>query len=599
MSNDEITFSCSSCGVELKVPSTFAGVTGPCPGCQASITAPFPSKSPDTPTPSPHEKTDTSSEQTTPSQPSPPTPSATEVTATASSPTPQAEPPSTSSPAEVEPAPANKTFPSSPSEVAARQENKTSIPPKRGEVELPRSLAADSSSAFPSTLIPLTESSTQNTRGQDQAPAPESSVPAFQAPPQTSPPRGVTPPPPPSNDPPVTETASAPLAPPQVSAPSIPQPEPQPGQSSYTIPQPVAAGPPPTQTPVPQPSQAPRPTAAPPAPVAAPPVPGGLSTFTATPPAGSAPEQAAPAKRKLNILRLVIPVLFIVLCVIAVYLVTDVLRTVAGDRSKDLTDEIARQEIPNSAARSQARENGNILNSTAAQNGFSKLPTRLDSVSADVPSVDPATLYVEGEAPPSTRLRDSLDAPLELEEDHAKPSEVLSLFLTATSLEERKKFLSRSKRSQAELAASSLAKPLPEVIHSRLLHYMINEEERHTEHFFEVSFEKVKGERPALILVQVNDWGDGQCKVHTDAFLDLFEDSLSAYAAKPVDETRTFHVIADAYKHCFDEIIPGWDKKSFLKLRNHPRMSPKLIAYFDRNSQLANEISQPEALPWG
>jgi len=40
--NETITFTCQSCLIELQVPSSLAGVTGPCPNCQASITAPHP-----------------------------------------------------------------------------------------------------------------------------------------------------------------------------------------------------------------------------------------------------------------------------------------------------------------------------------------------------------------------------------------------------------------------------------------------------------------------------------------------------------------------------------------------------------------------------
>lgn len=36
-----------------------------------------------------------------------------------------------------------------------------------------------------------------------------------------------------------------------------------------------------------------------------------------------------------------------------------------------------------------------------------------------------------------------------------------------------------------------------------------------------------------------------------------------------------------------------------LKLRTHPRRYPSLIAYFGRVSPLVDEISAPDALPWG
>jgi hypothetical protein len=239
-----------------------------------------------------------------------------------------------------------------------------------------------------------------------------------------------------------------------------------------------------------------------------------------------------------------------------------------------------------------------LLDPASPKSAFSQIPDRLDPVSADL---DQGDLFVEGEAPPSSLLQKNTtpEEPISFEFNPDVPAEILEDFLNATTFEERKKFLSPSTRSDAELSASSLSKPLPEVLHSRLLHYMVNEAERHTEHFFEVSFQKIPGERPYPILIQINDWGDGNCQVHTDAFLDLFDDALSQFSTKPVAGTKTFHVTADAYKHCFDEIIPDWDHKSFLKLRNHPRMPPRLIAYFNRKSPLADKISSPGALPWG
>ncbi len=40
MANEPITFYCPACGVQLTIPMSLAGVTGPCPSCQAQIQAP-------------------------------------------------------------------------------------------------------------------------------------------------------------------------------------------------------------------------------------------------------------------------------------------------------------------------------------------------------------------------------------------------------------------------------------------------------------------------------------------------------------------------------------------------------------------------------
>lgn len=41
MASPTISFCCSTCGVRLTVPSSLAGVEGPCPGCRTTIRAPF------------------------------------------------------------------------------------------------------------------------------------------------------------------------------------------------------------------------------------------------------------------------------------------------------------------------------------------------------------------------------------------------------------------------------------------------------------------------------------------------------------------------------------------------------------------------------
>ena len=42
MANESITFHCPACGIKLTVPSSLAGITGPCPTCRTLIQAPIP-----------------------------------------------------------------------------------------------------------------------------------------------------------------------------------------------------------------------------------------------------------------------------------------------------------------------------------------------------------------------------------------------------------------------------------------------------------------------------------------------------------------------------------------------------------------------------
>jgi hypothetical protein len=232
----------------------------------------------------------------------------------------------------------------------------------------------------------------------------------------------------------------------------------------------------------------------------------------------------------------------------------------------------------------------------------SPVPVRTSSREG-VPPIESQDLNVEGQLPQTPAIH--LDAQSPVNESATSsgagpgPAEVLDLFLKATSIDERRPYMTPSKRAPEDLAQSCLATPLPEVINIRSFHLMADRAERHTEHFYEVAFERVPGQRAVPFLVQLNDWGDGDIRVHADAFIDLYENKIGAFASAPTEEAQTFHVVADAYKHCFDEEIPDWDKKSFLKLRFHPRVAPKLHAYFNRNSPIAEAIAQPNVLPWG
>jgi hypothetical protein len=179
----------------------------------------------------------------------------------------------------------------------------------------------------------------------------------------------------------------------------------------------------------------------------------------------------------------------------------------------------------------------------------------------------------------------------------SKPDGVLRKFLAATTLAERRPYMTPSRRSETELATGPLSKALPEVVRQHSNHYMKDSSEKHSEHFFEVSFDHNPEETPVPIMVQLNEWGDGKFKIHTDAFLDLYHDEMAIFGLKPVPGERTFHVIADAYKTCYDDGIPEPGKKSYIKLRQHQNITPRLTAYFASQAPLAEHFEN--ALPWG
>ena len=134
---------------------------------------------------------------------------------------------------------------------------------------------------------------------------------------------------------------------------------------------------------------------------------------------------------------------------------------------------------------------------------------------------------------------------------------------------------------------------------AQLLNYIKDKSDKHNERFFEVSFDRGSAITPIPILVQVTEQDDGRMQVHTDAFLDLYNDEMALFGAVPIKGERTFHTIADAYKRCFEDNIPGSANKSYIKLRQHEQVTPRLQAYFEKSSEIATQLSQPNGLPWG
>ena len=333
--------------------------------------------------------------------------------------------------------------------------------------------------------------------------------------------------------------------------------------------------------------------------------------------AGQKEEQAAaesPAKASQRRLRwpgVVFPLLFLVLAAIMVYLVLDLSELLPhSKRYKNLPalpqgkpEPLNAQNAPKGDPVAPAVHQ--VSPSSATQDGgpgpeIDAAPDSGDSKVSN-PLIEDIDRAVEGEValPPLIDLNPSRNALPEQNDTPPEPGEALALFLGAKTLAERQPYMTRSGRSEAELSRSPLARELPPTLRQRILPYIKDNSDEHTEHFFEVSFERDPANPSIPLLVQVSEGEDGHMVVHTDAFLDLYNDELAQFGAVPVKGERTFHVIADAYKRCFEDRIPGADSKSFIKLRQHEQITPRLLAYFEQSSEVSKQISQSDGLLWG
>lgn len=200
-------------------------------------------------------------------------------------------------------------------------------------------------------------------------------------------------------------------------------------------------------------------------------------------------------------------------------------------------------------------------------NGFSR--------SAD-PSpvvIEPAPDFPEGMEPvsPSTLAR-----------------EVLMKFLAAKTLEERLPMI-ETKTPQAELAASCLARPLPEVTTALIDAVENNPTENLSDFYHSVDFLTENGQtNPQVVLVRIR--GSAPPKVVVDPLLDTFGGRLAAYAAAPQEKSGLFQVTIWAVAACYSDKVPSPEKKLTLKLQ--PRDNAKEIAsaYFSKQSKIGRML---------
>ncbi|MBJ06221.1 MAG: hypothetical protein CMO40_03755 [Verrucomicrobiaceae bacterium] len=316
-------------------------------------------------------------------------------------------------------------------------------------------------------------------------------------------------------------------------------------------------------------------------------------------------------RKRLSWPGVLFPILFVVLAAIMVFLVLDLSELLPHSKRYENLPQVP-QGNPEPVNARQVPESDPVAEASHEVTPAETSPTPApgpeapSSPAASPPAgtnllIEEIDRAVEGEValPPLIDLNPSRNSLPEQKDAPPEPGEALSLFLGATSLEERRPYMTRSRRSEAELARGPLSQKLPSTLRQRILPYVKNSSNADTAHFFEVSFDRDQDGPRVPILVQVSEGEDGRMVVHSDAFLDLYNDELAQFGAVPVKGERTFHAVADAYKRCFEEKIPESATKSFIKLRQHEQITPRLLAYFEQTSAVSAKISQSKGLLWG
>lgn len=162
---------------------------------------------------------------------------------------------------------------------------------------------------------------------------------------------------------------------------------------------------------------------------------------------------------------------------------------------------------------------------------------------------------------------------------------ILDLFLNVKTLDERVPLMF-SRTASDELELSCLAKPLLPVTRTQLEYRDVDSQTGVVDSYFSVLFEgSASLVNPQILLVRQQR--EEPAKVLVDPFLDLYGGRLMAFAAKPVEQTKTFEVYVSALAHCKDPEVPGYQSKMTLSLQAQDHGAVLAKAYFDKKSKIA------------
>ena len=229
---------------------------------------------------------------------------------------------------------------------------------------------------------------------------------------------------------------------------------------------------------------------------------------------------------------------------------------------------------------------GDLLKNTA-QAPAETILTR--SAVAPEPAIErlPSLPVTAPEQPSIVQPVPDLPEGLEAKSPNDYAEEALAKFLAAKTLAERLPLL-ETKTPGPELAASALAGPLPLASHTAEA-VENNPVEQVADFYHKVEFDAGENRKKAqTILVRIR--GSSPAKIVTDPFLDTYGGRLAAFAKAPSDKSGVFQVIVWPLASCFDERVPDREKKLTLKLLPQEDSKEIAMAYFSRQSKIAEML---------
>lgn len=176
-------------------------------------------------------------------------------------------------------------------------------------------------------------------------------------------------------------------------------------------------------------------------------------------------------------------------------------------------------------------------------------------------------------------------------------SRTVEQFLAATSFEERMLYV-QTQQPHDQLKNTILSRkwPTAQITPGAQINHP---DQRLVEYYFEVRFGENSINFPRKAMLLLHQRGSEDPKIIIEPLLDTVGGRLREFAKKPSSVPRDFYVIMDARVKCFDDKIPGADRKCTFFLRSHISGEDIATAYAHEISATRKEFDNPQAgLKW-
>ena len=120
------------------------------------------------------------------------------------------------------------------------------------------------------------------------------------------------------------------------------------------------------------------------------------------------------------------------------------------------------------------------------------------------------------------------------------------------------------------------------------------ETDRSFEVFFSVAFDDGKSDRSRIVLVKTITYSEEEApKIHTDPFIDLYEESVGSFYEQKTKGTATFHSLVEYSAYTYDDIPKAMKMAKVTFYTNLARISdPIATAYLSKESKAFKQLKK-------